>query len=217
MRLHQHHTAAGGRRQRDRSIDTPLDRVRSIPQGIHTMSDLRQFGGKAPPPFEIESDWAMGMRDGKPVDCALREGGMAWDRGAVPPRGDLRIPGLPPFPDVPEDASGRLQLAEWIASPENPLTARVAVNRTWKHLFGRGLVESVDNFGLTGLEPSHPALLDTLALRFMEDDWSVKRLIRSLMLSTLMFFVPLTLNQVPARGLFYFFYSSWLDLVFARI
>ena len=165
------------------SLDAPLDRVRSLPNGIHTMGDLRQFGGKAPPPFDLEPDWAMGMRDGKPVDCALREGGMAWDRGAVPPRGDLRIPGLPEFPTIPEDSSGRLQLAQWIASPENPLTARVAVNRVWLHLFGKGLVESVDNFGATGTAPSHPELLDHLAVDFMADDWSMKRLIRRLMLS----------------------------------
>ncbi len=164
-------------------LDSPVDRVRSVPTGIHSMSDLRQFGGKAPPPFEIQSDWAMGMRDGKPANCALREGGMAWDRGETPPRGDIRIPSLPEFPEIPEDASGRLQLAQWIASPEHPLTARVMVNRVWQHLFGKGLVETVDNFGLTGREPSHPELLDHLAIRFIEDDWSVKTLIRTIMLS----------------------------------
>ncbi|MCB1229108.1 MAG: DUF1553 domain-containing protein [Verrucomicrobiae bacterium] len=164
-------------------LATPVDRVRSVPAGIHSMSDLRQFGGQAPPPFEIEPQWAMGMRDGKPVDCALREGGMAWDLGETPPRGDIRIPSLPKFPEIPEEASGRLQLAQWIASPENPLTARVMANRVWQHLFGRGLVETVDNFGVTGREPTHPELLDHLAIRFIEEDWSVKRLIRTLMLS----------------------------------
>lgn len=164
-------------------LDSRVDRVRSVPSGIHSMSDLRQFGGKAPPPFEIEPDWAMGMRDGKPANCALREGGMAWDLGETPPRGDIRISGLPEFPEVPEDASGRLQLAQWIASPENPLTARVMANRVWQHLFGKGLVETVDNFGLTGREPSHPELLDHLAIRFIEEDWSVKRFIRTVMLS----------------------------------
>ena len=82
-------------------LASPVDRVRSVPAGIHSMSDLRQFGGKAPPPFDIEPDWAMGMRDGKPVDCELREGGMVWDVGPAPPRGDIRIPGLPDFPEVP--------------------------------------------------------------------------------------------------------------------
>ncbi|MCB1063506.1 MAG: DUF1553 domain-containing protein [Verrucomicrobiae bacterium] len=164
-------------------LTSPVDRVRSVPSGIHSMSDLRQFGGKAPPPFDIQPDWAMGMRDGKPVDCALREGGMAWDLGPAPARGDLRIPVLPPFPQIPEDASGRVELAKWIASPTHPLTARVMVNRIWQHLFGKGLVETVDNFGMTGREPSHPELLDHLAIRFVEDGWSIKSTIRAIMLS----------------------------------
>ena len=163
--------------------DEPIDRVRSIPNRIHTMGDLRSFGGKAPPPFDLEPDWAMGMRDGKPVNCALREGGVAWDEGETPRRGDLRIPGLPDFPRVPDDSSGRLELAHWITDPRNPLTARVAVNRIWYHLFGRGLVESIDNFGLTGQEPTHPELLDHLATRFVEGGWSRKQLIRSIILS----------------------------------
>ncbi len=164
-------------------LDSPLGRVREVPAGIHSMTDLRQFGGKPPPPFDLEPDWAMGMREGNPVDCELREGGVVWDRGPAPARGDVRIPNLPAFPEVPADSSGRLQLAEWIASPKNPLTARVMVNRVWQHLLGRGLVETVDNFGFSGREPSHPELLDHLAIRFVEDGWSVKQLIRTIMLS----------------------------------
>ncbi len=79
--------------------------------------------------------------------------------------------------------SGRLEMARWIASPENPLTARVFANRAWHHIFGAGLVRSVDNFGSTGELPSHPELLDYLALRFTENGWSVKSLIRDLVLT----------------------------------
>lgn len=79
--------------------------------------------------------------------------------------------------------SGRLELAHRIASPENPLTARVMVNRVWHHLFGTGLVKTVDDFGHVGETPSHPELLDYLAIQFVNDGWSVKRLIRSLVLS----------------------------------
>jgi hypothetical protein len=90
---------------------------------------------------------------------------------------------LPPA-SLPAEASGRLELADWIASPRNPLTARVAVNRIWHHLFGGRLVESVDNFGALGERPTHPELLDYLALRFMEQGWSFKKAIRMLMLSS---------------------------------
>ncbi|WP_197441353.1 DUF1549 domain-containing protein [Thalassoglobus neptunius] len=84
---------------------------------------------------------------------------------------------------LPGDQSGRLELADWIASPENPLTARVYVNRIWHHLFGTGLVRTVDNFGLPGEVPSHPELLDHLAIQFIEGGWSTKELIRKIVLS----------------------------------
>ena len=80
--------------------------------------------------------------------------------------------------------SGRLELAERIASRGNPLTARVMVNRVWHHLFGTGLVQTVDDFGHVGERPSHPELLDYLAARFMAEGWSLKRLIRSIVLSS---------------------------------
>ncbi|MEX0884570.1 MAG: DUF1553 domain-containing protein, partial [Cyclobacteriaceae bacterium] len=76
--------------------------------------------------------------------------------------------------------SGRKEMTEIILSPENPLTSRVMVNRIWHHLFGTGLVETVDNFGLQGKLPSHPELLDFLSLRFQEEGWSIKKLIAAL-------------------------------------
>jgi hypothetical protein len=79
--------------------------------------------------------------------------------------------------------SGRRELAERIVRADNPLTARVMVNRVWHHLFGAGLVRTVDDFGHVGERPSHPELLDYLGARFVEDGWSVKRLIRSLVLT----------------------------------
>jgi hypothetical protein len=79
--------------------------------------------------------------------------------------------------------SGRLELAQRIASADNPLTARVMVNRVWHHLFGTGLVRTVDDFGHVGELPSHPELLDHLAAEFVADGWSVKRLIRRIVLS----------------------------------
>lgn len=84
---------------------------------------------------------------------------------------------------IPAGSSGRLQLAEWIASEQNTLTARVTVNRVWYWLFGRGLVETVDNFGASGIAPSHPELLDYLAQEFIADGWSIKRLIKRIVTS----------------------------------
>jgi hypothetical protein len=81
------------------------------------------------------------------------------------------------------NGSGRRELAERIATPDNPLTARVMVNRVWHHVFGEGLVRTVDDFGHNGDTPSHPELLDYLAARFVEDGWSVKRLVRTLVLT----------------------------------
>ena len=101
--------------------------------------------------------------------------------GAIVPRGVLQVVNAKP-PSV-RKGSGRLELAEWVASADNPLTARVYVNRVWLHLFGRGLVNTPDNFGTTGTAPSHPELLDFLAIQFMKDGWSTKKLVKAIVLS----------------------------------
>ncbi len=92
-----------------------------------------------------------------------------------------RTPGLPSL--THHSQSGRLELAEWIASSENPLTARVIANRVWHWMYGRGLVRTVDDFGHAGETPSHPELLDYLASRLIEENWSIKALIREIALS----------------------------------
>ena len=79
--------------------------------------------------------------------------------------------------------SGRMELAEKIANPQNPLTARLMVNRIWHQVFGRGIVATVDNLGVLGDRPSHPELLDALATNFVEQGWSIKKLIRTMVLS----------------------------------
>ncbi len=102
--------------------------------------------------------------------------------GEVVSRRYVEVLSRPQAPFHPH-GSGRLDLAECIASPDNPLTARVLVNRVWHHLFGTGLVRTTDDFGHVGELPSHPELLDYLAARFVAEGWSVKRLIRSLVLT----------------------------------
>jgi hypothetical protein len=79
--------------------------------------------------------------------------------------------------------SGRMELAEAILSPDNPLTSRIMVNRIWHHLFGKGIVETVDNFGLQGTLPSHPKLLDYLAIKFQNEGWSIKNMIKYIVMS----------------------------------
>lgn len=90
-----------------------------------------------------------------------------------------------PLGDVPFKSigSGRLELANAMLNNDNPLTARVMVNRIWHHLFGRGIVETVDNFGVQGKLPSHPELLDHLAIKFQKEGWSIKRIIKYIVTS----------------------------------
>ncbi|MBC7816675.1 MAG: DUF1553 domain-containing protein, partial [Planctomycetaceae bacterium] len=91
---------------------------------------------------------AVGVRDGRvPADCNIFLRGELKERGPIVPRGTITLPGMPALGTIPSDRSGRLELANWITSRQNPLTARVMVNRIWQHLFGQGLVTTVDNFG----------------------------------------------------------------------
>ena len=126
--------------------------------------------------------FAMGVREKtNPTDMPLYQRGEPGKPTAPVARGYLQVI---PTPGAPiSTGSGRRELADWIVSPDNPLTARVMVNRVWHHLFGRGLVPSTDNFGSMGERPTYPALLDHLAARFVAGGWSVKKLIREIVLS----------------------------------
>lgn len=120
----------------------------------------------------------MGVKDvASPADCRLRVRGDPRNLGDPVPRNILQVIAGRKF-TAPHRQSGRRQLADWIASPTNPLTARVYVNRVWKHLFGDGLVRTPDHFGLKGETPSHPELLDALTHRFVHNSWSTKQLIK---------------------------------------
>ncbi len=126
---------------------------------------------------------AMAALEGEVSDLALRVRGEPDLKGEVVPRAFPVALKHPSTPALTSEGSGRLELAEWLASPDHPLTARVMANRVWGHLFGRGLVGTVDNFGLSGEAPTHPELLDHLATRFVSNGWSVKSLIREIVLS----------------------------------
>ena len=137
-----------------RKIEAEIESPRVIP-------GMADFGPGFDQPVFIRGDW---QRKGPPA-----------------PRGYLEVLGADAFKSP--KGSGRLQLADKIASPHNPLTARVMVNRVWHHLFGAGLVRTVDDFGHIGEKPSHPELLDHLSTRFIADGWSIKKLIRQIVLS----------------------------------
>jgi len=120
---------------------------------------------------------------GEPIELPIHIRGSVHNLGAPVPRGFLSVGGPSTAVVMPAKESGRRELADWIASPSNSLTSRVLVNRVWLWLTGEGLVRSPDNFGTTGDSPTHPELLDHLAIRFMAGGWSIKKLVREIMLS----------------------------------
>ena len=123
------------------------------------------------------------VRDTKPKDLHVFLRGNTETKGDLVKRRFLKVLAQNE-PKSFTQGSGRLELAEAIADPNNPLTARVIVNRVWLIFFGRGLVATPSNFGQLGSLPSHSELLDDLAVRFMENNWSIKWLVRELVLSS---------------------------------
>ncbi len=157
------------------------------PGGPMRPDDPMQSGGPSQQPAEPMAGGPAGRRMRSSgfesiADSPLFLRGSIDNVGETVPRG---VPGLlGPGSDITiRRGSGRLELANALVSAENTLTSRVIVNRVWHWLFGRGLVESVDNFGTTGGQPSHPELLDYLAARFVRNGWSIKELIRDISLS----------------------------------
>ena len=130
------------------------------------------------PPLET----AYAVSEGDPGNAAIQKQGNPRSLGPMVQRGFLQVLGGHLLDDA-IDQSGRLQLADWIAAPDNPLTARVIVNRIWHHHFGRGIVSSTSDFGARGTSPSHPQLLDFLAAYLIQNDWSIKALHRLILTS----------------------------------
>jgi len=130
------------------------------------------------PPVEM----LFAVQEGDPHDVQLHRRGDPENLGPVVPRQFLRVV-KESENIVPSSGSGRLELAQWLTSPDHPLTSRTLVNRLWRHHFGRGLVETVSNLGVQGTKPSHPELLDYLANQFIADGWSLKSMHRRMVLS----------------------------------
>ncbi len=150
---------------------------------------LLEFRRPGPPMAIAVQDRAV------PGDCRVNVGGDPHNLGEEVPRGFLSVASPSPAGRIDshrnlkglyegfQKSSGRLELAEWLIDPRHRLLARVMVNRIWHHLFGTGLVRTVDNFGAGGEPPSHPKLLDHLATRFVELGWSVGGMIREIVLT----------------------------------
>ncbi len=164
--------------QRTPSSAPPIESPLTEPR-LRKLQDERLELERALP----ESVFAMVGTDEEPHDVPIHIRGNHKNLGEVAPRRFLQVIAGEQQPPVTR-GSGRLHLAEWMVRPENPLTARVMVNRIWKHHFGQGIVRSVDNFGKTGDLPTHPELLDFLAQEFIDSGWSVKALHRLMVLSS---------------------------------
>ncbi len=133
--------------------------------------------------YDSPEAWAVSTKSKGVGNTRIYMAGDPRKKGDVAPRAFLSAI-TSEIPKIPDGDSGRLKLAEWIASPENPLTPRVIVNRIWKHHFGKGLVTNSSNFGKQAEPPSHPELLDWLAHEFMNHGWSIKHLHRKIVLSS---------------------------------
>ncbi|RXS97598.1 PSD1 and planctomycete cytochrome C domain-containing protein [Silvibacterium dinghuense] len=157
--------------QKQRLADLQRNFVR-LRENYALLGDLGELG------YGIHS-----VRDGEVADTSVRIRGVEERHGPTVPRGFLTVLPIPGTTQIPAGHSGRLELAEWITNPANPLTTRVYVNRAWEHLFGTGLVSTVDNFGSSGDKPANPALLDYLSQDFMANGWSTKKLVREIVLS----------------------------------
>lgn len=165
--------------------DSPRAAPREEIEPIILAHKPRRAQAKAAFTYKNSDCLAMGVREAKKVeDCKLNIDGESKKLGASIPRGFVTSLGNVTLEKpLDETRSGRLELAQWLTDPGHPQTARVMVNRIWQHLFGEGLVRTPDDFGVYGERPTHPELLDHLATRFVRQGWSVKRMIRDLVMS----------------------------------
>lgn len=167
--------------------EAPMPSVSTTPQAFALSGDELNAAGAdqvkkdlatllANGPFEM----AYAVSEGTPHNARIQRRGEPNEPGEEVPRGFLRVLGGGPLP-AETSGSGRLELAQWLTAADNPLTARVMVNRIWQYHFGQGLVKTPNDFGSRGQRPSHPELLDHLATQFIRSGWSVKAMHRLIM------------------------------------
>ncbi|MFM9114783.1 MAG: DUF1553 domain-containing protein, partial [Planctomycetota bacterium] len=162
------------RQEKIAALQRQLEQLRAGAEQIRRRYDELLVNG----PFPLTS----GMSEGTPHDVPVQQRGEPDQPGALVPRGFLKLLGGEPLP-AQTVGSGRRELALWLTQRDNPLTARVMVNRIWQYHFGRGLVKTPNDFGSRGQLPTHPELLDALAVEFMEQGWSIKAIHRLILRS----------------------------------
>ncbi|MCI0360041.1 MAG: PSD1 and planctomycete cytochrome C domain-containing protein [Planctomycetaceae bacterium] len=162
------------RKAAESDVEAAKKKAADLDAQLKAAKKKREGAELSPLPFEL----AYAVAEGKKIEnCKVQLKGDPERLGSEVVRRFPLVLGGQALPSE-EKGSGRLELADWIANPANPLTARVMVNRIWQQHFGRGLVATPNDFGKQGQAPSHPELLDWLALRFMESGWSVKAMHR---------------------------------------
>jgi hypothetical protein len=186
-RWHENPLATPAEQQRKAAHDATVARLKAVMKAFAGRREVLVVGLRAAlarlEAAAPDLPSAMGVTEGTVAGVpVLRRGDHLRPGAVVPRRFPAVLAGRSQSP-LPPDHSGRLELARWLTHPNNPLTARVMVNRIWRWHFGAGIVRSVDNFGLLGEKPSHPDLLDRLAADFVRSGWSVKALHRRIILS----------------------------------
>lgn len=147
----------------------------------HQKGDLKRKLPRSDLPADMPQAYA--VKDGEAKDALIHRRGDPAQSGPAIRRDVPKFLNYGETLEIPEGQSGRLQLAQWLTNPANPLTARVMVNRIWQYHFGKGIVSTPSNFGRNGAKPTHPLLIDYLATRFIESGWSVKAMHRLILSS----------------------------------
>ena len=180
--IHQHDLTAPEHKERHAKIaeleKRKADKETSEEEKQGLDKEIAALREGLPPRFEV-----LGVTEYPAEDQRVHLRGDYLSLGVTVPRRLLPVISGFDQPPMPKDQSGRLELARWIASADNPLTARVIVNRLWRWHFGRGIVPTPDNFGELGERPTHPHLLDHLARLLVASGWSLKSMHREIMLS----------------------------------
>ena len=178
---HREADAAEAKKSPETSAEEKTAKMKRVADATAALADAKKRLAAATAEAPVLNS-AYAVADGPAANAKIQLRGDPKRLGDEVPRHFPTILGNQTLPEK-SSASGRLQLAEWVSDPQNPLTARVIVNRIWLYQFGKGIVQTPNDFGKQGKPPTHPELLDYLATRFIADGWSIKSLHKLILLS----------------------------------